>query len=145
MSDQCEKIVSQYYIGQHCCSFISQVSTFHPGFSHGDMTTVTKITRSIVGIRMRPGRVSMCMGMYIYCHTYCHVHCTSTVCVCVCLYCMCLCMCVTIVFYSRSVQYVSHLVYYNPGQVNLISIYVIVIIIILYRPDEMYYRGIMSR
>ena len=70
-----------------------------------------------------------------------HVHCTSTVCVCVCLY----CMCVTIVFYSRSVQYVSHLVYYNPGEVSLISIYVIVIIIILYRPDEMYYRGIMSR
>ena len=57
---------------------------------------------------------------------------------------VCVCVCVTIVFYSRSEQYVSHLVYYNPGQVSLISIYVIVIII-LYRPDEMYYRGIMSR
>ena len=73
-----------------------------------------------------------------------YVQCTSTVCVCML---MCLCMCVTIIFYSRCVQYVTHLVYDNPGQVSLIStyVYVIVIIIILYRPDEMYYRSIISR
>lgn len=145
---QCEKIVSQYYIGLDYCSFISRVSTFHPetdGCSHGDMTTVTKIPRSIVSIRMQPGRVSMCMGMCVCVFVsmcVCTVYIDS---MCVCLYCMCLCMCVTIIFYSRSVQYVSCLVYDSAGQVSLISTCMIVIIIILYRPYEMYYRGIMSR
>jgi len=93
---------------------------------------------------MRPGCVSMCMGMCICIFMsmcLCTVYIDS---MCVCLYCMlmCLCMCVTIIFYSRSVQYVTHLVYDNPGQV---STYMIVIIIILCRPDEMYHSGIISR